>query len=81
VVVVFTFLGVNFNISTGALSGLTDILAFSGVGWLITRHLAKNYGTPTKFPSVGAKVMASMLVISSIVGIVGLVISWTVGIV
>jgi hypothetical protein len=64
VVVVFTFLGVIFNISTGTLSGLLGLLALSAVGWLITRHLAKNYGTPTKFPSVGAKVMASMLVIS-----------------
>ncbi len=71
VVVALTFAGVIFGISAGALSGVFSLLGVGAVGWLITRDLAKNYGTPTKFPAVGAKVMLSLFVLMWIlVGVV-----------
>lgn len=63
VAIVLIFAGVMFNISAGPLSGVLSLLGMCAVGWLITRHMTKNYGTPTKFPAVGAKVMFSTLVL------------------
>jgi hypothetical protein len=64
VVLALIFLGSIFGISLRALSGLFSVLALCAVGWLLTHHLSKNYGVPTKFPAVGAKVVTTMVIIT-----------------
>jgi len=60
-------LGSIFGISLRPLSGLSSALALCGTGWLVTQHLSRNYGVPTKFPAVGAKVMTTMAVITLLI--------------
>ncbi len=43
------------------LSGVATFAAMFLIGWLINRYVARNYGIPTKFPSLGFKVMLSTL--------------------
>jgi len=56
-----------FGISLRPLSGLFSALALCGTGWLVTQHLSRNYGVPTKFPAVGAKAMTTMAVITLLI--------------
>ena len=63
VVFALILLGSIFGISIRPLSGLLSVLALCATGWLVTQHLSRNYGVPTKFPAVGAKVMTTMAVI------------------
>ena len=44
-----------------ASSGVTAFAAMFVTGWLINRYVARNYGIPIKFPSLGFKVMLSTL--------------------
>ena len=46
---------------SNALSGVTTFAGMFVVGWIVNRYAARNYGIPTKFPSLGFKVMLSML--------------------
>jgi hypothetical protein len=62
VVFALILLGSIFNISIRPLSSLFSVLALCAVGWLVTRHLSRNYGVPTQFPAVGAKVMTTMAI-------------------
>ena len=64
VVLALMFLGRIFGVSQQVLSGILSVLALCAVGWLVTQHLARNYGVPTKFPAVGAKVMTTMFAIT-----------------
>jgi len=66
-VLVLIFLGGIFGISLRALSGLFGVVAVLAVGWLVTRHLSRDYGAPTKFPAVGAKVTTTTVVITSLI--------------
>jgi hypothetical protein len=62
-----TIAGALLDISAGPFAGLLSLLGMCAIGWLITRDLAEKYGTPTKFPAVGAKVMFSMLALTWII--------------
>ena len=64
VVLALMFLGRILGVSQQVLSGILSVLALCAVGWLVTQHLARNYGVPTKFPAVGAKVMTTMFAIT-----------------
>ena len=64
VVLALMFLGRIFGVSQQVLSGILSVLALCAVGWLVTQHLARNYGVPTKFPAVGAKVVTTMFAIT-----------------
>ena len=64
VVFALIILGSIFGISVRPLLGFFNVLALCAVGWLVTQHLSRNYGVPTKFPAVGAKVMTTMVIIS-----------------
>jgi len=44
-----------------SLGGVATFAAMFVTGWLINRYVARNYGIATKFPSLGFKVMLSML--------------------
>ena len=68
-------LGGIFGISIRPLSGVFSVLALCATGWLVTRHLARTYGVPTKFPAVGAKVMATMAAITLLIVIAMIVIT------
>ena len=63
------------GISIRPLSGIVSVLALCATGWLVTQHLSTNYGVPTKFPAVGAKVMTTMSVVTLIVVIAMIVIT------
>lgn len=63
VVLVITFIGVIFDIPAGPLSGIFTFLGIGAVGTLITRHLGKHYGLPTKFPAVGAKTIFVLFIL------------------
>jgi hypothetical protein len=69
------YLGGIFGISLRALSALFSALALCAVGWLVTQHLSRNYGVPTKFPAVGAKVMTTMVIITWLIVIAIIVIT------
>jgi hypothetical protein len=56
-----------FGFSVRPLSGLFGVLASCAVGWLVTQHLSRKYGVPTKFPAVGAKVMTTMFIITLLI--------------
>ncbi len=75
VVFALILLGSIFGISIRPLSGLLSVLALCATGWLVTQHLSRNYGVPTKFPAVGAKVMTTMAVITLLIVIVMFVIT------
>jgi len=60
-------LGSVFGISVRSLSSLLGLLASCAVGWLVTRDLSRKYGTPTKFPAVGAKVVTTMIIITLLI--------------
>ena len=64
-----------FGISVRALSGLFSVIVPCAIGWLVTQHLSKSYGVPTKFPAVGAKVVATMIVITWLIVIAIIVIT------
>ena len=64
VVLALMFLGRILGVSQQVLSGILSVLALCAVGWLVTQHLARNYGVPTKFPAVGAKVVTTMFAIT-----------------
>jgi hypothetical protein len=61
------FLASIFGISLRPLWGFFSVLALCATGWLVTKHLSRNYGVPTKFPAVGAKVMTTMVVFTSLI--------------
>jgi hypothetical protein len=63
VVVVITFIGVIFDVPAGPLSGVFTFLGIGAVGTLITRHLGKHYGLPTKFPASGAKTIFVLFIL------------------
>jgi len=63
-----------FGISVRALSGPFGLLASCAIGWLVTQHLSRKYGVPTKFPAVGAKVMTTIFIITLLVVIAIIVI-------
>jgi len=68
---VITVVGVIFDLSAGTFSGILAMIGVCIVGWLITRHMARRYGIPTKFPAIGAKVMTTMIVLMwVIIGVV-----------
>jgi hypothetical protein len=75
VALALVFLGGIFGISLRALSGPLSVLALCAVGWLVTQHLSRNYGVPTKFPAVGAKVMTTMVVITWLIVIATIVVT------
>ncbi len=75
VVFALILLGSIFGISIRPLSGLLSVLALCATGWLVTQHLSRNYGVPTKFPAVGAKVMTTMVVFTSLIVIAMIVIT------
>jgi hypothetical protein len=75
VVLASIFLGGIFGISIRALSGLFSVFALCAVGWLVTQHLSRNFGVPTKFPAVGAKVMTTMVIITWLIVIAIIVIT------
>ena len=60
-------LGSIFGISIRPLLGLLSVLVLCATGWLVTKNLSRNYGVPTKFPTVGAKVMTTMAVITLLI--------------
>ena len=64
-----------FGISVRALSGPFGLLASCAIGWLVTQHLSRKYGVPTKFPAVGAKVMTTIFIITLLVVIAIIVIT------
>jgi hypothetical protein len=63
-VLVLIFLASIFGISLRPLLALFGVLVPCAVGWLVTQHLSRSYGVPTKFPAVGAKVAATLVVIT-----------------
>jgi len=67
VVIALILSGGMFGISIRPFSGLFSVLALCATGWLVTQHLSRNYGVPTKFPAVGAKVMTTMAVITLLI--------------
>jgi len=75
VVLALIYLGSIFGISARPLSGLFGLLASCAVGWLVTRHLSRKYGVPTKFPAVGAKVVTTMIIITSLIAVAIIVIT------
>lgn len=75
VVLALVFLGRILGVSLRGLSGLSSVLALCAVGWLVTRHLSRNYGVPAKFPAAGAKVVTTMVVITSLIVIAVIVIT------
>jgi len=64
-----------FGISVKALWGPFGLLASCAIGWLMTQHLSRKYGVPTKFPAVGAKVMTTIFIITLLVVIAIIVIT------
>jgi hypothetical protein len=64
-----------FGISLRSLSGLFSVIVPCAIGWLVTQHLSKSYGVPTKFPAVGAKVVATMIAITWLIVIAIIVIT------
>jgi hypothetical protein len=75
VVFALILLGSIFGISVRPLLGFFNVLALCAVGWLVTQHLSRNYGVPTKFPAVGAKVMTTMVIISLLIVVAIIVIT------
>lgn len=75
VVFALILLGSIFGISVRPLLGFFNVLALCAVGWFVTQHLSRNYGVPTKFPAVGAKVMTTMVIISSLLVVAIIVIT------
>jgi len=69
------YLGRVFGISLRSLSSLLGLLASCAVGWLVTRDLSRKYGTPTKFPAVGAKVVITMIIITLLIVVAIIVIT------
>jgi hypothetical protein len=67
VVLGLIYLGSICGISVRPLSSLFGLLASCAVGWLVTRDLSRKYGVSTKFPAVGAKVMATMVIITLLI--------------
>jgi hypothetical protein len=61
------------GISLRPFVALSNVLALCAVGWLVTQHLSRNYGVPTKFPAVGAKVMTTMVIITLFI-VVGIIV-------
>lgn len=65
VALVFSFGWVALRLGGVSLpAGLSNLAAFPGLfatGWLINRYVARHYGIATKFPSLGFKVMLSLL--------------------
>jgi hypothetical protein len=74
-VLVLIFLASIFGISLRPLLALFGVLVPCAVGWLVTQHLSRSYGVPTKFPAVGAKVAATMVVITWLIVIAIIVIT------
>ena len=64
--------GVMFKVYPTQDTGLYALIGMCpAAGWLITRILAKTYGTSRKFPAVGARVMLVLVpIVSAIVVIV-----------
>jgi hypothetical protein len=62
-----------------SLGGIATFAAMFAIGWLINRHVARNYGIPTKFPSLGFKVMLSTLAGTWIIAGIGFGIWWLAG--
>ncbi len=75
VVLASIFLASIFGISLRPLWGLFSVLVPCAVGWLVTQHLSRNYGVPTKFPAIGAKVATTMVVITWLIVIANIVIT------
>jgi len=75
VVLALIYLGGVFGFPLRALSSLFSVLSLCAVGWLVTRHLSRNYGVPTKFPAVGAKVTTTMVIITLLIVIAIIVIT------
>ena len=74
-VLALIFLAGIFGISLRPLAGLFSVLVPCAVGWLVTQHLSRRYGVPTKFPAVGAKVAATMVTITWLIVIAVIVIT------
>jgi hypothetical protein len=72
---VLIFLASIFGLSLRPLSGLFSVIVPCAVGWLVTQHLSRSYGVPTKFPAVGAKVATTMVVITWLIVIAIIVIT------
>jgi len=75
VVLGLIYLASAFGISVRSLSSLLGLLASCAVGWLVTRDLSRKYGTPTKFPAVGAKVVITMIIITLLIVVAIIVIT------
>jgi hypothetical protein len=75
VVLALVYLGSILGISVRPFSSLVGLLASCAVGWLVTRHLARKYGVPTKFPAVGAQVITTMAIITSLIVVAIIVIT------
>ncbi len=74
-VLALIFLAGIFGISLRPLSAVFGVLVPCAVGWLVTQHLSRSYGVPTKFPAVGAKVATTMVVITWLIVIAVIVIT------
>jgi hypothetical protein len=64
--------GVLFKVYPTPNTGLYALIGMCpAAGWLITRMLAKTYGTPTRFPAIGARVMTVLVpIVATIVVVV-----------
>jgi hypothetical protein len=67
VVLALIFVLNTLGISMRPLSGFVSLLALCAIGWLVTQDLSRRYSVPTEFPAVGAKVMATMTIISLLI--------------
>ena len=63
----FILLSDIFKISIRPLSGLLNLLALCAIGWLVTRHLSRNYGLRTNFPAVGTMVVATVVIVTLLI--------------
>jgi hypothetical protein len=63
------------NISIRPLVAPFNMLALCAVGWLVSQDLSRKYGVTTKFPGVGAWVVATMIVITLMVVIMIIVLT------
>jgi hypothetical protein len=73
VILALILLASMLGISLRPLLALSNVLPLCAVGWLVTQHLSRNYGVPTKFPAVGAKVMTLMVIIALVL-VVGIIV-------
>ena len=64
-----------FGVRPAALSSLIALPALCAVGWLVTRDLSRKYQVPAKFPAVGAKVVATMLIVTLLIVVAAIAIT------